>query len=87
MFAFVPILMFKDYSKEVNMLIKYAGMKVVYDEPNPDGSDDHIEITAEDIVTKYREYYDNKGTRLNRPLLTDDQLIEEIAIINWGSII
>ena len=55
-----------------------------WDDPMPDGTNRHTEITEEELLAKYRDRYhkfaDMKGCRR----LTDKEIIDDIITIHWG---
>jgi hypothetical protein len=55
-----------------------------WDDPNPDGSNNHTCITEEEALKRYKPYYYRYALEHHKPLLTDEQIIEDILIINWG---
>jgi hypothetical protein len=41
-------------------------------------------MLAEDVVRTFRGHYDSIAKKLNKPILTDDELVEDVMVHYWA---
>jgi hypothetical protein len=70
------------------MLKKYKGKIITFDDPdgNTPPGNIHHEVKAEDLLEQYKEHYKSMSVKVNKPMLADDEIIEDLIVILWAQV-
>lgn len=55
-----------------------------WDQPHEPKGNEHVTMTVAEALEAYTNHFKELSQKLNRPMLNEHGIIQEILIINWG---